>query len=80
MLHPEPMDERLLTFLYQYGLGGLVFVLTLVLLWRAGMLGSEPRVRRRRVLLLCLGVLGYAAVHALLQFVAPHYDLSLWGG
>jgi hypothetical protein len=73
------MDERLLTFLYQYGVGGLVFVGSLVLLWRHGLLGERPAERRRWVILLLLGLLAYALVQGALQFAGPGYDLALRG-
>jgi len=73
------MDERLLTFLYQYGVGGLVFFGSLLLLWRQGMLGGRSSERRRLVLLLVLGLLAYALAQGALQVVAPLYDLDLGG-
>jgi hypothetical protein len=73
------MDERLLTYLYQYGVGGLVFVGSLLLLWRRGMLGGHSTERRRWVLLLLLGLLAYALVQGVLQFAGPLYDLDLGG-
>ena len=74
------MDERLLTFLYQYGVGGLVFFGSLLLLWRRGMLGGQSGERRRWVLLLVLGFGAYALAQGALQFVAPLYNLDLGGG
>ncbi len=73
------MSERLLTYLYQYGVGGLVFFGSLLLLWRRGMLGGQSAERRRWVLLLLLGMVVYAAVQGVLQFVGPLYDLDLGG-
>jgi hypothetical protein len=74
------MNERLLTYLYQYGLGGLVFVASIWLLWSRGMLGHDARERRRWVLLLVLGLVLYAAAQGALQFAGPVYDLDLGGG
>jgi drug/metabolite transporter (DMT)-like permease len=74
------MSERLLTYLYQYGVGGLVFLGSLVLLWRTGMLGSDRRTRRIWVALLVLGVVLYAVAQGALQFLGPRYDLDLGGG
>ncbi len=74
------MNERLLTFLYQYGVGGLVFFGSLLLLWRRGMLGSGSAERRRWVLLLVMGMVAYALVQGALQFWGPLYDLDLGGG
>jgi len=71
------MDERLVTYLYQYGVGGLVFFGSLVLLWRTGMLGGRSTERRRWVLLLVLGLAVYAVVQGALHFAAPLYDLDL---
>lgn len=73
------MSERLLTYLYQYGVGGLVFFGSLLLLWRRGMLGGQSAHRRRWVLLLLLGMVAYAVVQGVLQFVGPLYDLDLGG-
>lgn len=73
------MDERLVTYLYQYGVGGLVFFGSLLLLWRRGMLGGQSAERRRWVLLLLLGLFAYALAQGALQFVAPLYDLDLGG-
>ena len=50
------MSERLLTYLYQYGLGGLVFLASIWLLLRRGMLGDDAIERRRWVLLMVLGI------------------------
>jgi drug/metabolite transporter (DMT)-like permease len=74
------MDERLVTYLYQYGVGGLVFFGSLLLLWRRGMLGGQSAERRRWVFLLLLGLLAYALAQGALQFAAPLYDLDLGGG
>lgn len=74
------MEERLLTYLYQYGVGGLVFFGSLLLLWRRGMLGDRSASRRRWVLLLILGMVAYALVQGVLQFAGPLYDLDLGGG
>jgi len=74
------MNERLLTYLYQYGVGGLVFFGSLLLLWRRGMLGSQSAERRRWVLLLVMGMVAYALVQGVLQFLGPLYDLDLGGG
>ena len=71
------MDDRVLTFVYQYGLGGLVFFASLIALRRAGLLGSDARQRRRWTMLLVGGVILYAAVQGLLQFVGPSYDLCM---
>lgn len=73
------MSERLVTFLYQYGVGGLVFFGSLLLLWRRGMLGGDSGERRRWVVLLVLGLLAYALVQGAFQFVGPLYDLDLGG-
>jgi hypothetical protein len=73
------MEERLLTYLYQYGVGGLVFFGSLLLLWRRGMLGGPSSTERRWVLLLILGMVAYALVQGVFQFVGPLYDLDLGG-
>ena len=65
------MDERLLTYLYQFGVGGAVYVLSLVALWRVGALGTTPRARRRRLLWLTVLLLVYAVGQGVLQFAGP---------
>ncbi len=73
------MDERLVTFLYQYGVGGLVFFGSLLLLWRRGMLGGHSSERRRWVVLLVAGLLVYALAQGALQLFGPEYNLDLGG-
>ena len=73
------MNERLLTYLYQYGLGGVVFFASLLLLWRTGMLGGDRRERRRWVTWVVLGFVLYAVVQGAIQLWGPGYDLD-WGG
>lgn len=65
------MDERLLTYLYQFGVGGAVYVLSLLSLWRVGALGETPRARRRRLAWLTVLLLVYAVGQGFLQFAAP---------
>lgn len=65
------MSDAVLTYLYQYGVGGLIFGVSLTVLWRRGMLGQDPRVRRWRALLLTGGLALYAGAHAVVQFLLP---------
>lgn len=71
------MDDALLTYLYQFGLGGAIYFASVWLLARAGALGRDARARRRwiGVLLLAFGL--YAVGLGLLQFLGPVYDLRL---
>lgn len=72
------MGERLLTYLYQFGVGGAVYLASLLALRRAGALGTEPWVRRRRILWLALLFAVYAIGQGVLQFAGP--ELSCGGG
>jgi hypothetical protein len=73
------MRDAVLTYAYQYGIGALVYLLSLSVLWRLGALGDDPRRRRWWVVILLLGLLLYAAGQGLLQFLGPRYELALGG-
>ncbi len=61
-------------YFYVYGLGGLVFLVGLVVAWRAGALTSK-----RLAMVLVLGLLGYAGVHALLQAAGTPGEMPVTG-
>jgi len=73
------MSDRWLTFLYQYGIGATIYLLSIVVLLRVGAIGQDARSRRRWVALLVVGLLVYAVGQGALQFLAPAYDLNLGG-
>jgi len=58
--------------IYQYGIGGIVFVLGLVLATRAGTLDLKTRRGKRWFGVLVGGFVLYLCVHMFFQFVAPH--------
>ncbi|MBE7560453.1 hypothetical protein HS125_16535 [bacterium] len=58
----------LFTFLYHYGLGGLLFLAGMLLAWRAGALEFSTRSQRVWVIVLLVGLLLYLAGHAFFQF------------
>ena len=57
---------------YQYGIGGIVFVLGLVLATRAGTLDLKTRRGKRWFAALIGGFVLYLCVHIFFQFIAPH--------
>ena len=65
------MTERLLTYLYQFGVGGAVYLASVLALWRVGALGTEPKVRRRRVAWLAVLFFAYALGQGVLHFAGP---------
>lgn len=56
---------------YQYGIGGIVFVLGLVLTTRAGTLDLKTRRGKRWFAALIGGFVLYLCVHIFFQFIAP---------
>jgi hypothetical protein len=59
------------SFLYQYGVGGLVFAVLVCLLARAGAINLS-RSDGRRSLAMLLGIMAvYVAIHAVSVFILP---------
>ena len=56
----------LYTYLYHYGLGGLLFLVGMIGAWRAGALDHSTR---RWAILLVVGLVLYMAGHAFFQFL-----------
>ena len=54
------------SYLYQYLVGGLVFVIGIVVAWRAGELGLRPKRLRRRLLVLLAGFFFFALLQGIL--------------
>ncbi|MCB9529416.1 MAG: sodium/solute symporter [Myxococcales bacterium] len=65
------MDDALLTFVYQYTIGGLLLAVGLYFGWRAGYVGLTPGAPRRNLLLVLGGLAFFMALQGYLQFVAP---------
>lgn len=74
------MGERLLTYLYQFGVGGAVYLASVIALWKVGALGTEPRTRRRRLVWLAVLFLAYAVGQGVLQFAGPEITCGSGGG
>ncbi|MDY0003079.1 MAG: hypothetical protein RBU30_17400 [Polyangia bacterium] len=72
------MSERLLTFLYQFGVGGAVYLVSVIALYKTGALGTENRVRRRRLAWVTVLFLTYLVGQGVLQFAGP--EISCNGG
>ena len=56
---------------YQYGIGGIVFVLGLVLVTRAGALDLKTRQGKCWFAVLVAGFFLYLCIHIFFQFIAP---------
>ncbi|NUN95118.1 MAG: hypothetical protein HUU16_02995 [Candidatus Omnitrophica bacterium] len=69
------MGTEWASFFYLYGVGGFVFVGSLILARKRGALDLETRDGRKVLRYLILGYAAYIAFHALTQFVLP-----AWGG
>ncbi len=65
-----------LSFFYQYGVGGLIFLVGTVLSVRAGVLDLSVPSERRIYFLLTLFFILVALGHALFQFVFPFVKFS----
>ena len=63
--------SELIPVVYQYGVGGIVFVLGLVLVTRAGKLDLKTRHGKRWLAILVGGFVLYLCVHMFFQFIAP---------
>lgn len=58
------MNDTWLAWLYQYGIGGLLFLLTLVALFRAGAVRWHNLKNRIVVVTMVTGLVLFAAIHA----------------
>jgi len=67
----------MLPYLYQYLVGGTIFLVGFLFVWKQGDVGFRDRRTRSNTLLLLGGFAFFALVHAFFQFVAP--DLILTG-
>ena len=64
--------SELIPVIYQYGVGGIVFVVGLVLVTRARALDLRTRRGKRWLALLTGGFILYLCLHLFFQFVAPN--------
>ena len=60
-----------LSYIYQYGLGTVLFVAGTMVCLRAGVLDLDDRQERRAWAMATGGLVAYAVFHALFQFVFP---------
>ncbi len=66
------MDTALITpYLYQYGMGAFIMAASLFAARAAGALDLRERETKKTFVILIAGMLLYAVVHGLLQFVFP---------
>ena len=66
----------MLQYLYQYLVGGAIFLTGFIFVWRQGDVGfREPRARKNALLLLG-GFALFALIHAFFQFIAPGLILA----
>jgi hypothetical protein len=56
----------MLSYLYQYAVGGLVFAAGIVIAWRTGQIGPAPGAPRRRLVVLLAGLAFFALLQGLL--------------
>ncbi len=59
------------SFVYQYAIGGIVFLLSLVLLVRSGAIRLTQPAARRSLAVIVAGLLFYAGLHAVSVFLLP---------
>ncbi len=66
----------MLQYLYHYLVGGSVFLVGFIFVWRQGDVGLRDPRARKNALLLIGGFALFALVHAFFQFVAPGLTLA----
>lgn len=65
------MKTELISFLYLYGVGGILFLGSILLAWKRGALDLQTSGGRKVLTFLILGYAAYIAYHAVSQFVLP---------
>ena len=65
------MHDTLLTYVYQYTVGGLLLAVGLFFGWRAGYIGLAPGAPRRNLAIMLGGYAFFMALQGYLQFIAP---------
>jgi len=63
-----------LPFLYLYGVGGIIFILGMVLILRSGSLNLKKRFHRIWLFILFLGFTWYVVIHSTLSLAALGYE------
>jgi len=63
-----------LPYLYQYGLGAVIFVVGLIITLKSGSFDLRRRGHRRWMRILLLGFIWYATVHAAMTLAALGYE------
>ena len=66
------MDLHAVSFYYQYAVGGIVFVVAMILAMASGELSLSTSEGRRYFAILVGGFLLYVGLHGLSVFVLPH--------
>jgi hypothetical protein len=66
----------MLEYLYQYLVGGAIFLVGFLYVWRQGDVGFRDSRTRKNTLLLIGGFALFALVHAFFQFIAPGITLA----
>ena len=66
------MVKELIPIVYQFGIGGILFVVGLTLAIRARALDLKTRSGKRWLALLIGGFIFYLCLHVFFQFIAPH--------
>lgn len=56
-------------YLYQYAVGGAVFLIGVIVAWRTGEVGPRPGRPRRRLLVLMAGLAWFALLQGLLLWL-----------
>ncbi len=64
--------KELVPVVYQFGVGGILFVVGLVLAIRARTLDLKTSSGKRWLVLLIGGFVLYLCLHVFFQFIAPH--------
>ena len=70
-----------LPYMYQYGLGAVIFVVGVAVTWRSGSLDLRRKVHRRWLIILVVGFVWFLALHGALTLAAlGHERVALAGG
>ena len=69
-----------LPYLYQYGLGAVIFVVGLVITLKSGSFDIKRKVHRRWFGVLIFGFVWYATLHGALTLAALGYEAAALGG
>jgi len=70
---PLPFHHTWLPFIYLYGLGGILFLLGIIITRRAGALDLSRPKHRMWMVILIFGFIWYFSIHGLLNLAALDY-------